>query len=137
LTKAQTLAEAYAEGGFVRKNAYWSWSAVDPSRPAVALTIWEDQIQRGPDFWIVDPTAFRDVARWQHRNGNKERIRNIRYGLDQCDGWFHLVWIKAGDPEIEPRSVTERRYLSDRRGHIAPEDFDPETGVFRMVIRQI
>ena len=137
MTDVSTLTEAYADGGFVRKNTYWSWSAVDSERPAVALTVWDDQIERDTDPWTFDPTASRDIAQWQHRKGNKERIRNIRFGLENCDGWFHLIWVQAGDPDGEPRDVVARRYLTDRRGHIAPEDFDPVTGAFLMRVHEV
>ena len=109
-------------------------SAVDETRPEVALTIWDDQIDRTTEPWTMNPATLRNLKMWQPRKGNKERIRNIRFGLDRCEGWFHLIWIRAGNPEGE---VLERRYLTDRRGHIADEDFNPVTGEFLMSIHQI
>ena len=37
----------------------------------------------------------------------------------------------------EPRDVVARRYLTDRRGHIAREDFDPVTGAFLMRVHEV
>jgi hypothetical protein len=133
----QTLTEAYADAGFVRKNTYWSWSAVDETRPAAALTVWDDQIVRTSEPWTMNPATFRDVAKWQHRNGNKERIRTIRFGLDRCEGWFHLILIRASDPDQEPRQILERRYMSERMGRIDEADFNPVTGEFLMTLHKL
>ena len=110
---------------------------MDSVRPAVALTLREDQIVRDTDPWSLNPTTFRDVAKWLHRNGNKDRIRNIKYGLDHCDGWFHLTLIEASVPTTEPRKIIARSYLADRRGHIALNDFAPLTGGFQMQIHKV
>lgn len=103
---------------------------MDEIRPAVALTIWDDQTLRINEPWTVDPTVFRDVSKWAHRNGNRDRIRNIRFGLDRCAGWLQLRWIKATDSRIKPRQILGRRDKPERRGLMAETDFDLATEEF-------
>jgi len=64
-------------------------------------------------------------------------VRVTRCGQVAAPEWLHLIWIKASDTNGEPRKIVTRRYLSDRRGHIAPDDFDPCTGVFQMSVHKI
>ena len=110
------------------------WSAVRLDIPAVALTVWADQIDKENDPWIMDVTTNRSLTDWTKRPGNSVRKKHIQFGIEICDGQFELILLRAVDPKKEPRSVASARHWKERRGILIPNSFNLETGEFKMAL---
>lgn len=106
MTKQWTKTEAFAEYGTECANTRWSWSGRSPDGKTVALTFWSD---RFVDF-KVRPIVYRDSG-WGddlervNRPGNKERISNIRFALENLDGIVRVVMAEAKDVNARPREI--------------------------------
>ena len=124
MAKTTTLAAAFQHFGTYPSNPRWSWSAVSPDQKAVAVTLWEDQIN--PDC-SVNFFGDEELERWQPKPGNKERIRNLKIARTNCGGRFHVVVVKARDPNEFPRKIIDR-YPADYMMRLV--DLDEETGEF-------
>lgn len=133
----RTLTEAYREAGFAIRNPRNQWSACDPQRPAVAITVWEDQIDRSVEPWRFHTSAFRDVSIWGHRTGNAIRRRDVAFALEHCGGEVALIWIRAADPMASVRKIVERRHMVERVGRIDAESFNPVTGEFAVFLHSV
>jgi hypothetical protein len=130
------LANAYEQGGFILANKRNHWSAVRLEVPAVALTVWADQIIKDSEPWILDVTTNRSLSLsdWTKRPGNTVRKKHVQFGIDNCQGQFELILLRAKDPKKEPRSVASARYWKERRGFLLPNSFNLETGEFKLAL---
>ena len=126
------LAAAYADGGFILANKRNHWSALRLDVPAVAVTVWADQIIKDSEPWIMDVTANRSLSDWTKRPGNTVRKGHILYGIENCNGQFDLILLRAKDPKEEPRSVASARYCKERRGILISNSFNQQTGEFKL-----
>ena len=134
--KVRTLTQAYMDAGFSIANPRNQWSACDIARPAVAITVWEDQIDRSSEPWRFHTSAFRDVKIWGKRVGNAVRKRHVAFALQSCGGEVSLVWIKAADPMEPVRRIIDRRFMSERIGRIVASSFNPVTGEFAVELHR-
>ncbi len=102
-----TKTKAFASFGTVCKNHRWSWSGRSGDGKTVALTFWTDGFV---DF-RARPIIYQDVG-WTdpatvNRPGNRERMENIQWALDNLGGLVRVVVAKAKDPLMEPREIDE------------------------------
>ena len=126
------LAVAYEKAGFTLANIRNHWSAIRLDVPSVAVTVWADQIVKDSEPWIMDVTTNGSLSDWTKRPGNTVRKEHIQFGIENCNGHFELILLRAKDPKQEPRSVAGARHWKERRGILIPDSFNPETGEFRL-----
>lgn len=124
-----TLAECFQKFGAEKANPRWSWSARSSDGKTVVLTLWCDLIR------IQDKTATYDtfglnLDQWIDRAGNRERLENLKWARDHCDGLFRVVIIVAKDLNTHPWSIAEC-YPHDMQMRL--RDLNEETGEFRAV----
>jgi hypothetical protein len=106
LSKEWTKTQAFAEHDTECSNPRWSWSGRSADNRTVALTFWAD---RFIDF-KARPIVYRDEG-WGNnaervaRPGNQERIRNIRFAIDNLDCKVRVVMAKAKDINASPREI--------------------------------
>jgi hypothetical protein len=123
---------AFAVYGAVPRNAVWSWSARSPDGKTVALTLWKDEFD-----YKSRPVRYSTFGKsgrpeWADRNGNLERIENLRWARDFCDGLFRVVIVEAVDPKVSPRSI--KRAYPQENLTMKLDGFDEETGEFSSYI---
>src|SRR5699024_248790 len=103
--KTTTLADAFAFFGTRPANPRWSWSAVSPDSKTVVVTIWEHEVSADGSIDCFDDP---NLATWTSKPGNKERIRNLQIARVNCDALFHVIWVRARDPDEEPLTIAGR-----------------------------
>jgi hypothetical protein len=125
-----TLAKAFAYfDGAVPRNPRWSWSARSPDGGTVVLTLWADQIVDDGQNVTVDCYGHIHLPAWKDALGNKERISNLAWARDHCEGLFRVVMVVAADPEAKPRSIRKR--YPDTKLVMRLISLNEETGEFR------
>jgi hypothetical protein len=88
--------------GAVCKNPRWSWSARSPDGKTVVITMWEDEItEDGPTLMY----QARLRPRTRKRPGETERLENLIWARDHCDGLMRVVRMTARDVNANPRSI--------------------------------
>lgn len=102
-----------------------SWSALSRDRTTVVVTMWEDLIVNG----VYDVFTHSDLPRWRNTLGNRERIANLKFARDNCNGLFKVIRLVAQDPTRYPRSVLYA--TPDQRTWILTS-LDEQTGQFRV-----
>ena len=109
-------------------NRQWSWSARSPDGRTVVVTWWKDQETRRNGKMVYDTRNMQNLAEWQWRNGNRDRIRNLVHARDHCDGLFRIVWVKTNDPDQRVRKTIER--YPDETLEMRLIELDEQTGEF-------
>jgi hypothetical protein len=101
------LAEAFAAFGAAGKNPRWSWSARTADNQTVVMTFWKDilRFQDNPISYSLFGDVRLDV--WKDHLGNRERIDNIKWARDNCDGLMKVVIITAKDETAREREIAE------------------------------
>ena len=127
--------DAFAKFGIKQKNESWSWSGINKDKPVpinqnliaplCVLTIWLDQYDHVSGVWSIF-NCNNEV--WKDKNGNRYRIQDIKYCLDEVNGEFQAIFI---DPvnrgvydekrKIKNISINEKLWFKITR-------FDEETG---------
>jgi hypothetical protein len=105
------LAESFAHFGAIPRNPRWAWSARGEN--VVVVTWWKDEKGRDGDKFVYDLRGNPRLPLWQGRHGNRDRIKNLVWARDHCDGLFRVVWIKTNEPDDRIRKTIER-YPDDR-----------------------
>jgi hypothetical protein len=77
---------------------------------------------------VYDTRNMQNLAEWQWRNGNRDRIRNLVHARDHCDGLFRIVWVKTNDPDQRVRKTIER--YPDETLEMRLIELDEQTGEF-------
>ena len=126
-----TLSECFASYGARGKNPRWSWSARSPDGKTVVLTLWADQIKRGPGRTIIYDDFDSTGEGWVERPGNRERLENLIHCRDYCDGLFRVVITKARDTKAVPRAIEDCFPRPDLLMRI--DELNEMTGEFRAV----
>lgn len=75
--------------------------------------------------------ATGDPQRWVDRPGNRERLRNLIWARDHCQGVFRVVMPRAKDTSVDPREIADCFPKDDLFMRIT--DLNEETGHFRAV----
>jgi hypothetical protein len=101
------LAEAFAAFGAAGKNPRWSWSARTADNQTVVMTFWKDilRFQDNPISYSLFGDVRLDV--WKDHLGNRERIDNIKWARDNCDGLMKVVIITAKDETAREREIAD------------------------------
>jgi len=88
--------------GAICKNPRWSWSARSLDGRTVVMTMWEDEIR-----WDGPKATYqsRARARTRKRAGETERLENLKWARDHCDGLVRVVRMTAQDENANPRSI--------------------------------
>lgn len=104
MPKEWTLASAFAHFGTSGRNPRWSWSARSADGAMVVLTLWRDEFD-----YSTSPVSYSSfghkVDRWLTRPGNRERLENLIWARDKCDGKFRVVVTVAEDVTADPRKI--------------------------------
>ena len=88
--KKWTLSECFSSFGTAGSNPRWSWSARSLDGKTVVITLWKDRISF-KDGAIAYEDIKIDTEAWRQRPGNRERIQNLIWARDHCDGFFKAV----------------------------------------------
>lgn len=88
--------------GAVCKNPRWSWSARSPDGKTVVMTMWEDEI-----VWDGLKATYQSRVRIRtdKRPGEIERLDNLKWARDYCDGRVRVVRMTARDEKADPRNI--------------------------------
>jgi len=125
------LAEAFRQAGVTAKNQRWSWSARSSDGKTVVMTLWKDLIDYKTKPITYSTFDRENLSLWIDRPGNRERLENLKWARDHCDGLFRVVVTVAKDTEAEPREIEDAHY--QRRMIMKLVDLKENTGEFRAV----
>ena len=128
MPRVMSVKDAVGYFGAVPTNRQWSWSARSPDGRTVVVTWWKDQETRRNGKMVYDTRNMQNLAEWQWRNGNRDRIRNLVHARDHCDGLFRIVWVKTNDPDQRVRKTIER--YPDETLEMRLIELDEQTGEF-------
>jgi hypothetical protein len=125
------LAQAFAAFGAAGKNPRWSWSARTPDDQTVVMTFWKDAVDYSSDPISYSTFDNPRLFIWKDKPGNRERIENLKWARDHCNGLMKVVIIEAKDINTEPRSIAS--CIVQRRMVMKLVELNEETGEFRAV----
>jgi hypothetical protein len=106
--KTWSLSGAFGYFGAVAANPRWSWSARSADGKTVVVNWWKDEITRDGIKLVYDMRDHDHLSEWRGRNGNRDRIRNLVWARDHCDGLFRIVWCEASDVNARVRKTVGR-----------------------------
>jgi hypothetical protein len=129
--KKYTRTEAFAEYGAKGKNARWSWSARNEDEKIIVLTLWQNELIRDGKNLAYYSKARKDAVEWSNKLGNKERLENLKWCMENCDGRFRVVIAIAKDDKAVPRSIKECFPKKELIMRIT--DLNEETGEFQAI----
>src|SRR5262245_36046794 len=113
MPKRRTLKECFAEFGATAKNPRNSWSARSADGKVVVVTVWKDQLDYRARPIVFDNFGRSDLHSWIDRPGNKDRINDLIWARDHCDGLFRVVITEAEDVKANPRQIAHCYPLRD------------------------
>lgn len=87
--------------------------------------MWDHERAADGSVNFFDPVAR---ERWRNHNGNRDRIKNLRYVLDHCGGRFRLVRVVAKDTNAHPRQIKGR--IADPHAVMQITRFNEQAGEF-------
>jgi len=132
VSKKWTLAECFKEYKATPSNPRWSWSARSEDGKTVVLTLWQDRLTVDKKTrQAVYDSRGQNVSAWADRNGNRERLENLKWALDHCDGQFRVIITVAKDKNAIPREIVDLYPQVDWVMRIT--DLNENTGEFRAV----
>ena len=70
------------------------------------LTLWKDLLHVKAGKAVYDNFG-RATEEWIARPGNKERLADLLWVQQHCDGLFRAVIVVAKDGDIEPRELAD------------------------------
>ena len=129
-----TRSECFEHFGASCKNPQWSWSAKSADGRVVVMCMWQDEITRDGALMVYQSLTPRRGSLTPRRGevnrpGAKERLENLKWAREHCDGLVRVVVMRAKDTKEDPRSIAEcfpHDKLVMRITHI-----DEATGEFR------
>lgn len=122
------LKKCFAHFNAKGRNSRWSWSARTEDGSVVVLTLWLDLIKYVGGKPTYLPTRHENLQVWQHKPGNTERLENLKWARDNCNGVFSVVITKAVDVDESPRRIAEC-YPVEWQMRLT--ELDEKTGEFR------
>ena len=108
MTKNWTLTEAFASFGAEARNIRQAWSARSADEQTIVVTLWRDLINDDGKEVSVDCFGDPNLHAWKDTPGNRQRIKDLAWARDHCDGHFRVVFVEASDTKAVPRSTTRR-----------------------------
>ncbi|MGH7047722.1 MAG: hypothetical protein ACREE2_15175 [Stellaceae bacterium] len=123
------LAAAFKKAGITAKNPRWSWSARSADGKAVVMTLWKDLIN-----YRATPISYSTFGRENrsvliNRTGNRERLENLKWVRDHCDGLFRVIITTAKDVNADTREIEDAHYQA--RMIMKLVELNEATGEFR------
>lgn len=86
------------------RNPRWSWSARSADGKTVVMTMWEDEIE-----WDRQVATYKSlpksVRRPRRRPGETERLENLKWARDHCDGLVRVVRMTASVKDPYTRKI--------------------------------
>lgn len=125
------LAAAFKAFGAEGKNPRWSWSARTPDGKTVVMTLWKDKIDYSSGPISYSTFGSPSLAQWTNQSGNQERIENLRWARDHCDGLMRVVIIKAVDENADRRRIAQS--YPQKRMIMKLTGLNVETGEFSAI----
>ena len=95
------------------------------------MTFWKDAIDYSSDPICYSTFDNPRLHIWKDKPGNRERIENLKWARDHCNGLMKVVIITAKDINVEPREIAD--CVVQRRMVMKLVDLNEETGEFRAV----
>ena len=111
------------------KNSRWSWSARSADGKIVVMTLWQDLLSYRNDAIVYDTFGRNDLHQWMNTPGNRERIDNLKWARDHCDGLFRVVITVAKDVNASPREIA--KCFPQERMLMRLVELNEDTGEFR------
>jgi hypothetical protein len=71
----------------------------------VVMCMWQDEIKREGDRMVYQSLTPRRGE--ENRPGTKERLENLKWAREHCDGLARVVVMRANDTKAGPRSIAE------------------------------
>jgi hypothetical protein len=132
MTEKWTHAGAFAYFKAKGTNPRWSWSARSEDGKTVVLTLWQDEFGRGAGKQVSYHARVReDATEWIKRPGNRERLENLKWAKEHCDGLFRVVVGIAEDVNARPRAIKE--CFPHKNLVMCIVDLNEETGEFHAI----
>lgn len=90
--------------GAVCRNPRWSWSARSNDGKTVVMTMWDDEI-----VWDGKVATYGSLPKKSTRNrpGESERLENLKWALDHCDGIVRVVRMSATHKDPYTRKIAK------------------------------
>ena len=99
--------KAFKHFGVTLGNDRWSWSGRTEDGAKVVITVWTDEMNHGTKPPSCNFFGHLRLDQWTNLPGNRERIENLMWARDNCDGRLHVVMAKAKDANVVPREIDE------------------------------
>ncbi len=131
MPKKWKLAEAFAHFNATAKNKRWSRSARSADGKTVIILLWKHLLKLGVKPIVYDTFNRPDPDNWINSPGNRERVDNLIWARDRCDGLFRVVVTVAEDVNAEPRKIKDCYPKDDWVMRIT--DLNEKTSEFRAV----
>jgi len=125
VTRKWTRRECFEHFGAEYANQRWSWSGRSRDGTIVVMTMWQDEIIRR-DRRTIYESRLRPNEKT--RPGATERLANLKWARDHCDGLVRVVIAVAKDVNADPRSAID--WFPQDRLIMKITELD-ETGSFR------
>lgn len=103
MAKGWTRGSAVAYFGAKVGNLRWSWSGRSADGKTVVMTMWQDEIktENGKVVYESRPRPPHE----RKKPGATERLENLKWARDHCDGLVRVVIAVAKDPTASPRQA--------------------------------
>lgn len=102
-----TKTKSFAHFGASTTNQRWSWSARSDDGKVVVMTLWKDLLEYSADSISYNTFDSDVVHEWENQLGIRERIENLKWARDKCDGQFRVIITVAEDPAATPRKIAK------------------------------
>jgi len=128
MTGGLRLSAAYRAYGCVTKTPY-SWSGRSPDGKTVAISMWVDGIHNDTSPMTYGSVGKEDIANWEWRQGNKDRIEDLKWSHDHCGGRLRVIITVPEDFDAPTRKVAEAWVRPDLVMQL--DELNENTGEFR------
>jgi hypothetical protein len=118
---------AFAHFGAKCRNPRWSWSGRSADGKTVVMTMWEDEI-KNENGKIVYGSRGRPPDEGK-RHGAVERLENLKWALNHCEGLVRVVVAVARDKTAVPREAES--WFPHQELVMKITHLDETTGAFR------
>ncbi len=126
-----TLAKSFSHFGAAGTNPRWSWSARSADGKTVVMTLWDDLLDYSNQPITYSTVGAERLPECMDQPGNRERLENLKWARDHCDGMFRVVITRAVDVGAHPREIAE--CFPQDRLLMRITDLNEETGEFAAV----
>jgi len=106
-------------------NERWSWSGRSADGSVVAMTFWQGELSVKDGRFSYASRPRREEKR---RPGGTERLRNLQWARDHCDGIVRVVMAIAKDPSADTREAKSWTVRDDLLMRVT--SIDESTGAF-------